>query len=74
MNAFLLDLGYESAFREKSAIYVKNREKTCGTPELCCAGNFLENHFTNVAYQSRGTVHTVICDCNDGRVWSHNRQ
>ena len=52
----------------------KNREKNCRTLEVCCAVQFSKIHLSNLAYQSRGTGDAVICDGDDGRLWSHNSQ
>ena len=52
----------------------KIREKNCGTLGVCCAVKFSKKHFTNLAYQSRGTGDAIICDGDDGRLWSHNSQ
>ena len=47
----------------------KNTETSCGTLEVCCAIKFSKNDFMNLAYQSRGTGDSVICDRNNGRLW-----
>ena len=47
----------------------KIRETFCGTLELCCALKFSKKHFTNLAYQSRGTGDAVLCYCHNGHVW-----
>ena len=52
----------------------ENREINCGTLEACCAVKFSKIHFTILAYQSCGTGDAFIGDCDDERLWSHNRQ